>query len=159
MTLTFRSKELEREIALDEVWEMPLETVRMFHVELTLAVQSMDDSIREAQRLENDAGVPFDRDWMHKTRKKRRITIMFASEARRRVMKLEGIDDIRQKRSLYEYQRDRFTSIRQDLTRKLLKEELGPGVLEEIENEAHEQAEKDFAAWLKQENQTAVYIT
>ena len=74
-------------------------------------------------------------------------------------MKLEGIDDIRVKRSLYEHQRDRFISMRQDLMRRLLKEELGPGVLEEIENEAHEQAEKDFVAWLKQEGQTAVYIT
>ncbi len=157
MTLIFPSRELDRQIPLREVWGLELEDARQLHVELTMAVQGLDDSIQEAQRLEHDAGIPFDRDWMHKARKKRRITIMFASETRRRLFKLEGIEDIKTRKSLYEKQRDRFHQMRHDRLREALKEELGPGVLEEIEDEAHEAAEGDFAAWLKREKFEQVY--
>jgi len=161
MTLIFPSRELNRQIKLADLWEMDLEEARQFHVELTLAVQSLDDAIREAQRLENDAGIPFDRDWMHRIRQKRRITIMFASETKRRLLKLEGLEgaDVRRKRSAYEMQRDKFSVIRNDRLRELLKEELGPGVLEEIECEAHEDAEKLFQAWLEKEGHQPVYVT
>lgn len=161
MTLVFRSTSLEREVPIAEIYDMNFNECRRFHVELTLAVQGLDDSIREAQRLENDAGVPFDRDWMHKARKKRRITIAFASEAKRRLLKLEGLEgaDIRHKRTAYESQRDKFQQFRHDRVRELLKEELGPGVLEEIETEAHEAAEREFAMWLKSHGFEQVYIT
>jgi hypothetical protein len=161
MTLIFPSRELDRQITLPDLWNMELDDVRQFHVELTLAVQGMDDAIREAQRIENDAGIPFDRDWMHKARKKRRITIMFASEAKRRLLKLEGLEgaDVRRRRSAYEMQRDKFSVFRNDRLRELLKEELGPGVLEEIECEAHEEAEELFKAWLEKEGHQPVYVT
>jgi hypothetical protein len=161
MTLIFPSRELDRQITLPQVWEMDLDDARQFHVELTLSVQSLDDAIREAQRLENDAGIPFDRNWMHKARKKRRITIMFASETKRRLLRLEGLEgaDVRRKRSAYEMQRDKFLIIRNDRLRELLKEEMGPGVLEEIECEAHEEAEELFKAWLEKEGHQPVYVT
>lgn len=159
MTLIFPSRELDRQITLKQIWDMELEEVRQLHVELTMAVQGMDDAIQEAQRLEYDAGIPFDRDWMHKARKKRRITIMFASEARRRLFKLEGMEDVRQRKSLHDTQREKFQQIRHDILRRLLKDELGPGVLEEMECEAHEEAETEFAAWLKKENFEQIYIT
>jgi hypothetical protein len=161
MTLIFPSRELDRQVTLPQVWEMELDEVRQFHVELTLAVQGMDDAIREAQRLENDAGISFDRDWMHKARKKRRITIMFASEAKRRLLRLEGLGgaDVSRRRSTYEMQRDKFSVMRNDRLRELLKEELGPGVLEEIECEAHDDAEELFKAWLKKEGHEQVYVT
>ncbi len=144
-----------------DVHDLELDEARRFHTELTLAVQGMDDAIREAQRLEHDAGIPFDRDWMHKARKKRRITIAFAGEAKRRLLKLEGLEgaDIRQKRSAYESQRAKFQIMRHDRLRDLLKDELGPGVLEEIEQEAHEAAEKDFDLWLADQGYERVYVT
>ena len=74
MTLNFASKELGRTLAVSEVHELQLEDCRRFHVELVLAIQQMDDAIQEAHRLDRDAGVPCDRDWLHRTRKKRRIT-------------------------------------------------------------------------------------
>ncbi len=161
MQLTFNSRELGREIPIEAIHEMELDEVRQFHVELTLAIQGMDDSIGEANRLERDAGVPFDRDWMHKARKKRRITIAFASEAKRRLLKLEGVDgtEMRQRRTLLEAQRNRFTTLRHDRLRALLKEELGPGVLEEIECEAHEAAEADFKGWLQEHGYEQLYFS
>ena len=158
MKLTFRSHEFDREVAIDEVYEMDLGAVRKFHVELTMAVQGMDDAIMQALRLENDAGMPFDRNWMHKTRKKRRITIAFASEAKRRLMKLEGFEPIK-RQSIYDAQRAKFQIIRHDKLRELLKDELGPGVLEEIEGEAHEAAEELFRTWLAENRYEQVYVT
>lgn len=158
MKLTFRSHEFDREIEIDEVYEMDLENVRRFHVELTIAIQGMDDAIMQAMRLENDAGVPFDRNWMHKTRKKRRITIAFASEAKRRLMKLEGFEPIK-RQSIYDAQRSKFQVMRHDKLRELLKDELGPGVLEEIESEAHEFAEELFKTWLAENKYDRVYVT
>lgn len=158
MKLTFRSHEFGRDVALEEVYEMDLENVRKFHVELTIAVQGMDDAIMQALRLENDAGMPFDRDWMHKARKKRRITIAFASEAKRRLMKLEGFEPIK-RQSIYDAQRTKFQIMRHDKLRELLKDELGPGVLEEIESEAHEAAEELFRTWLAENKYEQVYVT
>lgn len=158
MTLIFPSRELNRPVTLRDVWDLVLEDAHKLHVELTLAVQGLDDAIQEAHRLEHDAGIPFDRDWMHKARKKRRITIVFASEARRRLFKLEGIEDLKVRKSLYEKQRDKFQQFRHDRLREMLKEELGPGVLEEIEDEAHEGAESDFQGWLKREKFEQIYL-
>jgi hypothetical protein len=56
-------------------------------------------------------------------------------------------------------QRDKFSVFRNDRLRELLKEELGPGVLEEIECEAHEEAEELFKAWLEKEGHQPVYVT
>jgi hypothetical protein len=161
MKLTFNSREMGREVPIEAVHEMDLEEARAFHVELTMAIQGMDDAISEANRLESEAGLPFDRDWMHKARKKRRITIAFASEAKRRLLKLEGVDgtDQRQRRTLYEAQRNRFMGLRHDRLRALLKEELGPGVLEEIECEAHDKAEAEFKAWLEEHSYEQLYLT
>ncbi len=161
MKLTFNSRELGQIVPIEAICEMDLEQARAFHVELTMAIQGMDDAIGEANRLEHDAGVPFDRDWMHKARKKRRITIAFASEAKRRLLKLEGLEgaDMRQKRSIYEAQRNKFQTLRHDRLRELLKEELGPGVLEEIEADAHETAERDLKAWLEEHGYEQVYVT
>jgi hypothetical protein len=158
--LTFRSTELQREIEIGSVHDLQLEEVRRFHVELTLAVHTMDDSIREAYRLENEAGVLFDRDWMHKARKKRRITLAFATEAKRCLMKLEGIDGgFGERRSLIDVQREKFMQMKQSRLRSMLAEELGPGVYEEIENDAHEEAEIAFKAWLKENSYQQFYVT
>lgn len=159
--LTFRSIELEREVKIEEIHELDLDTCRRLHVELTMAVQAMDDSIREAFRLEADAGVPFDRDWMHRARKKRRITLSFATEAKRRLFKLEGIDgtELRQKRSFLDAQRNKFLGMRHEKLRELLREELSPGVLEEIESEAHDLAEQEFKHWLTEHGYEQLYIT
>lgn len=161
MQLTFRSREMDREVPIEAIHEMDLDQVRQFHVELTMAIQGIDDSISEANRLETEAGLPFDRDWMHKARKKRRITIAFASEAKRRLLKLEGVDgtELRQRRTLHEAQRHRFLGLRHDRLRALLKEELGPGVLEEMEHEAHEAAEGDFKGWLEEHGHEQLYLT
>lgn len=158
MKLIFRSNELEREIPIESVHEMEHGEARRFHTELTMAVLSMDDSIRDAQWREHEAGIPFDRDWMHKARKKRRITLAFASEAKRRLLKLEGVEEVKQRRTFYEAQREKFHIMRHDRLREMLKEELGPGVLEEMEAEAHETAEKQFAAWLDEESFERFYI-
>jgi hypothetical protein len=161
MTLTFQSRNLGRAIAIAEVHDLGLEDCREFHVELTLAIQAMDDTIQEAHRLDRDAGVPCDRDWLHRTRKKRRITIAFATEAKRRLMKLEGVDgaEVRQRRSLADLQRDKFQRLKLNRLRELLKDELGPGVYEEIEHEAHEDAEGEFKTWLTEEGQEQLYVT
>jgi hypothetical protein len=159
--LTFKSYELDREVKIEEIHELDLETCRRLHIELTMAVQAMDDSIKEAFRLEADAGVPFDRDWMHRARKKRRISLSFATEAKRRLLKLEGVDgtELRQKRSLLEAQRNKFLGMRHEQLRGLLREELGPGVLEEIEAEAHELAESEFKGWLEEQGYEQLYVT
>lgn len=162
MKLTYRSVELAREIGIDEVHDLVLDSARRFHVELTMAITSIDDSLNQAYRLHEEAGVPLDVDWVHKARKKRRIMISFASEAKRRLLKLEGVpgvDLMRQRKSWYESQKERFLMMRHDRLRELLKEELGPGVLEEIEAEAHETAEADFKAWLEEHEHEQVYVT
>ena len=140
---------------------MALDDCRAFHIELTLAVQSMDDAIQEAHRLDREAGIPCDRDWLHRTRKKRRITIAFATEAKRRLAKLEGVDvgELKHRRSQGDLQRDKFQRLKLARLRELLKEELGPGVYEEIETEAHETAEADFKAWLEEQGVEQLYVT
>lgn len=159
--LTFRSLELDREVKIEEVHDLDLDACRRLHVELTMAVQGVDDSIKEAFRLESDASVPFDRDWMHRARKKRRIMLSFATEAKRRLLKLEGVDgtELRQKRTLLEAQRNRFLGMRHEQLRTLLREELGPGVLEEVEAEAHELAEAEFRSWLQDHGYEQLYVT
>jgi hypothetical protein len=161
MNLTFQSQELGRSVAIGEVHDMELPDARRFHVELTLAIQAMDDAILEAHRLDNEAGVPFDKDWMHRTRKKRRITVAFATEAKRRLLKLEGVEgaDLNRKRTLIEAQREKFTRMKAARLKELLKEELGPGVYEEIENDAHEGAEEEFKAWLADNGYEQLYVT
>lgn len=140
---------------------MPLEDARKLHVELTMAIHMMDDSIREAYRLDNEAGVAFDRDWMHKARYKRRITIAFACETKRRLLKLDGVElvEANKRQSLLEAQREKFIKIKQSRIRALLAEELGPGVYEEIENDAHEEAEVEFKAWLQENDYKQFYVT
>lgn len=159
--LTFRSTELQREITINEVYELQLEETRKLHVELTMSIHMMDDAIREAFRLENEAGVPFDRDWMHKARYKRRVTIAFACEAKRRLLKLDGIElvEANRRQTLLEVQRDKFIKLKQMRIRNLLVEELGPGVYEEIESEAHEEAEAEFKAWLAEKGYKQFYVT
>jgi hypothetical protein len=158
--LIFRSFELDREVKIEEVHDLDLETCRRLHVELTMAVQGVDDTIQEAFRLESDAGVPFDRDWMHRARKKRRIMLSFATEAKRHLLKLEGVDgtELRQKRSLTDAQRSKFQNLRHEQLRTLLREELGPGVLEDIESEAQELAEQQFKSWLSENGYDQLYI-
>lgn len=161
MTLTFPSKDLGRTVGIDEVHALELEDCRVFHIELTLAVQAMDDAIQEAHRLDREAGIPCDRDWLHRTRKKRRITIAFATEAKRRLAKLEGVDvsELKHRRSQADLQRDKFQRLKLNRLRELLKEELGPGVYEEIESEAHETAEEQFKAWLEEQGVEPLYVT
>lgn len=146
---------------MSEIHEMELEACREFHVELTMAIQAMDDGIREAHRLERDAGVIYDKDWMHRARKKRRITLAFATEAKRRLLKLEGVEggELRKKQSYYDAQREKFTRFLQERTDALLREELGPGVLEEIRHDAHEAAEADFKAWLEEHGYEQHYVS
>lgn len=161
MTLNFASKELGRTLAVSEVHELQLEDCRRFHVELVLAIQQMDDAIQEAHRLDRDAGVPCDRDWLHRTRKKRRITIAFATEAKARLLKLEGVDgvELQRRRHQVDVQREKFQRLRQNRLRDLLREELGPGVYEELEGEAYEAAEADFKLWIEENGYEQLYTT
>lgn len=161
MTLTYQSRELARVFEITEVHELDLETCRKLHTELTLAIQGMDDVIKEGLRLEAEAGIPCDRDWLHRTRKKRRVSIGFASETKRRLFKLEGIDgmEMQRRRDLADAQRERFLRLKQARMRAALIEELGPGVYEEIENEAHEGAEEEFKAWLEENRYEQLYVT
>lgn len=159
--LTFNSQYLERQVEITEIHELDLEECREFHVELTMAIQAIDDGIGEAHRLEREAGVLYDKDWMHRARKKRRITLAFAAEAKRRLLKLEGVEgsDLRKRQGYYDAQREKFIRLRQERTDALLREELMPGVLEEIYNEAHEAAEADFKAWLEEHGYERHYVS
>jgi ligand-binding sensor domain-containing protein len=161
MTLTLESRELGKQIKIHEVHDLELTECRQFHTELVMMIQSMDDTIMEAVRLYNDAGVPFDQNWMHRTRMKRRIAISFATEAKRRLAKLEGVEGhgVRRKQTLHEVQRDWFVRAKQARMRELLTEELGPGVYEELDNEAHEAAEERFKAWLSEHGHEQLYVT
>jgi len=159
--LTFNSQYLQRQIEISEIHDLELEDCLGFHVELTMAIQGMDDGIQEAHRLERDAGVLYDKDWMHRARKKRRITLSFATEAKRRLLKLEGVEgcELRKKQGYYDAQREKFLRFRQERTDALLREELLPGVLEEIQNEAHEAAEADLRAWLEEHGYERHYVS
>lgn len=159
--LTFNSQHLQRQVGITEIHEFDLEECREFHVELTMAIQAIDDGIGEAHRLEREAGVLYDKDWMHRARKKRRITLAFATEAKRRLLKLEGVEggDLRKKQGYYDAQREKFMRFRQERTDALLRDELMPGVLEEIYSEAHEAAEADFKAWLEENDYEQHYVS
>ena len=158
--LNFNSQHLQRQVDIGEVHDLELEDCRELHVELTMAIQGIVDGIKEVHCLEREAGVPYDKDWMHRARKKRRITLAFATEAKRRLLKLEGVDgiELRKKQSYYEMQREKFLRFRQGRIDALLREELLPGVLEEIYSEAHEAAEADFKAWLDEHDYEQYYI-
>jgi hypothetical protein len=161
MTLTYQSRELARVVEISQIHDLDLETCRRLHTELSMAIQGMDDAIKEALRMETDCGIPCDRDWLHRTRKKRRISIGFASETKRRLFKLEGVDgmEMQRRRSLADAQREKFLRLKQARIRAALVEELGPGVYEEIENEAHEGAEEEFKAWLEENRYEQLYVT
>lgn len=158
MATTFKSHELDRVLIIEEVHELSLSEARRFNAELTMAMSGLDQAIERAHRIEDGGGLPFDRDWMHRTLKKRRVCQAFEAEVKRRLQKLEELEQAPRK-SAMERQQARFEALRQERLRELLREELGPGVLEDIEEEAHGIAEEQFKAWLVENGQVQVFAT
>ena len=132
MGLTFLSKSLERTVDLEGLSSLPLSDVRALHAELVVAVQSMDDSVNEALKMQELSGISADMDWVHRVRKKRRICVAFAAQAKQLL-------DTKSSDSTFQ------GAYAQHLDALILKE-LGAIVYGEIKDEARELALADLQA-------------
>lgn len=133
MEFTFNSKSLERQISLHEIHGLSVAEARKLHAELVVAVQAMDDKVNEAQVAAQASGIPADKDWIHRVKKKRRICVTFATQVKQ-------IMDVAQPSA----QPVTFASIYQRRLEELILEELGATVYEEIKAEARDLALADL---------------
>ena len=134
MEFTFNSKSLEREVSLHQIYELTPSEARNLHAELVIAVQSMDEKVSEAIASEHDSGIPADKDWIHRVKKKRRICVAFATQVK------QMLDAPQQQAAPV----SNFTTIFQRRFEELLLEELGQTVFDEIKAEARDLALADL---------------
>ena len=134
MEFTFNSKSLEREVSLHQIYELTPSEARNLHAELVIAVQSMDEKVSEAIASEHASGIPADKDWIHRVKKKRRICVAFATQAK------QMLDAPQQQAAPV----SNFTTIFQRRFEELLLEELGQTVFDEIKAEARDLALADL---------------
>lgn len=133
MEFTFNSKSLERQVALQEIHQLSVADARKLHAELVIAVQAMDDKVNEAQVMAQASGIPADKDWIHRVKKKRRICVAFATQVKQ---VMESSAPAAQPTS--------FVTVYQQRLDELLLEELGQTVLDEIKAEARDLALADL---------------
>jgi len=134
MEFTFNSKSLEREVSLHQIYELTPSEARNLHAELVIAVQSMDEKVSEALASEHASGIPADKDWIHRVKKKRRICVAFATQVK------QMLDAPQQQAAPV----SNFTTIFQRRFEELLLEELGQTVFDEIKTEARDLALADL---------------
>jgi hypothetical protein len=134
MEFTFNSKSLEREVSLHQIYELTPSEARNLHAELVIAVQSMDEKVSEAIASEHASGIPADKDWIHRVKKKRRICVAFATQVKQML-------DAPQQQAVPV---SNFTTIFQRRFEELLLEELGQTVFDEIKAEARDLALADL---------------
>jgi len=134
MEFTFNSKSLEREVSLHQIYELTPSEARNLHAELVIAVQSMDEKVSEAIASEHASGIPADKDWIHRVKKKRRICVAFATQVK------QMLDAPQQQAAPV----SNFTTIFQRRFEELLLEELGQTVFNEIKTEARDLALADL---------------
>lgn len=135
MEFTFNSKSLERQVALHEIHQLSVADARKLHAELVIAVQAMDDKVNEAQVMAQASGIPADKDWIHRVKKKRRICVAFATQVKQ-VMESSAPASQAQPTS--------FVTVYQQRLDELLLEELGQTVFDEIKAEARDLALADL---------------
>jgi hypothetical protein len=134
MEFTFNSKSLEREVSLHQIYELTPSEARNLHAELVIAVQSMDEKVSEALASEHASGIPADKDWIHRVKKKRRICVAFATQVK------QMLDAPQQQAAPV----SNFTTVFQRRFEELLLEELGQTIFDEIKAEARDLALADL---------------
>jgi hypothetical protein len=134
MEFTFNSKSLERQVALHEIHELTAPDARKLHAELVIAVQAMDDKVNEAQVAAQASGIPADKDWIHRVKKKRRICVAFATQVKQAM----------EAAPTPAAQPTSFVTVYQQRLDELLLEELGQVVFDEIKAEARDLALADL---------------
>jgi hypothetical protein len=133
MEFTFNSKSLEREVSLHQIYELTPSEARNLHAELVIAVQSMDERVSEVLATEHASGIPADKDWIHRVKKKRRICVAFATQVKQMLDAPPAPATTAN-----------FTTIFQRRFEELLLEELGQTVFDEIKAEARDLALADL---------------
>ena len=133
MEFTFNSKSLERQVSLHEIHGLSVAESRKLHAELVVAVQAMDDKVNDAQITAQASGIPVDKDWIHRVKKKRRICVAFATQVKQAM-----------ESSAAPQQPTSFVTIYQQRLDELLLEELGQTVFDEIKAEARDLALADL---------------
>jgi len=134
MEFTFNSKSLEREVSLHQIYELTPSEARNLHAELVIAVQSMDEKVSEALASEHASGIPADKDWIHRVKKKRRICVAFATQ----------VKQVMESSASTPQQPASFVTVYQQRLDELLLEELGQTILDEIKAEARDLALADL---------------
>jgi hypothetical protein len=134
MEFTFNSKSLERQVSLHEIHELSAPDARKLHAELVIAVQAMDDKVNEAQVAAQASGIPADKDWIHRVKKKRRICVAFATQVKQAM----------EAAPTPAAQPTSFVTVYQQRLDELLLEELGQVVFDEIKAEARDLALADL---------------
>ena len=135
MEFTFNSKSLDRQVTLHEIHQLSTEEARKLHAELVIAVQAMDDKVNEAQIAAQASGIPADKDWIHRVKKKRRICVAFATQVK---TLMDSAQPTTQPAS--------FQGAYMRRLEELLLEELGATVYDEIKAEARDLALADLGA-------------
>jgi|SanBayMetagenome_1026888.scaffolds.fasta_scaffold00568_6 hypothetical protein len=143
----FYSNKLNREIAIAVVSKMKPDEVKVFHEELKYVIESLTDTINEANERKKATGADVDSDWLHRVTTKRRIAMKFAHECS---TVSQGGSTLDQQLVYERMYRSKF--------RALLVEEFGEEELAAIEREITEAATAEYKAWLQTNKQQMWYV-
>lgn len=142
--LTFFSKSLNRNIAMDELPSLTTSELYRFNGELVMASRSMENALADAQRNEINTGRPIDPDWVHKIRKKMGICNAFRTNAMQRLNMPAKSEIVEVRKAAPEPDTDLVNRLAEDKFQELLIEEIGERLFRELQQEAIELALEDL---------------
>lgn len=128
MKLNFSSKHLDRTLDLGDLITLSEPELRELHCELSMAIDVMDDRIQVNLDEQKLTGRVADQDWLNRVRKKRRICAAFRTQVEDVIKTINTADRL--------YLRN---------LERLVAQELGPVVWNEIHQEALKAAAMDVA--------------
>jgi len=80
MALTFKSKQIEKVITLDEIQYLSGSELFLLKDELIFAINSMDRSLIEVATQSEESGEPYNQEWHQRVRRKQKVCQAFLVE-------------------------------------------------------------------------------
>ena len=80
MALNFYSKQIEKEISLDQLSKLKSAELVILKDELQFAIASMDNSLLEVKKQKEENNEPYDVEWHQRVRRKQKVCEAFLIE-------------------------------------------------------------------------------
>ena len=80
MALNFYSKQIEKEISLDQLSKLKSAELVILKDELQFAITSMDNSLLEVKKQKEENNEPYDVEWHQRVRRKQKVCQAFLEE-------------------------------------------------------------------------------